>query len=98
MAAILTRSVNLTGDGEPERVEAYCVTANFFPLLGIRPALGRVFTANEDVPGANKVALISYGLWQSRMADFAAFGLAAGGPSGQRWRGCLLTGGDQADR
>jgi putative ABC transport system permease protein len=66
MAAILTRSVNLTGDGEPERVEAYCVTANFFPLLGIRPALGRVFTANEDVPGANKVALISYGLWQRR--------------------------------
>jgi MacB-like periplasmic core domain len=66
MAARGNRSFNLTGDGEPEKVQAYEVTANFFPMLGVQPALGRNFTAGEDRPGANKVAIISHSLWQSR--------------------------------
>jgi predicted permease len=66
MVAIDGRSFNLTDEGEPERVEAYAVTANFFPLLGVEPELGRVFTGEEDQPGRNNVALISYGLWQQR--------------------------------
>lgn len=66
MAALDTRSFDLTGDGEPEKVSAYGVTAAFFPLLGVRPALGRIFLSEEDKPGANKVAVISYRLWQSR--------------------------------
>ncbi|HYU98028.1 MAG TPA: ABC transporter permease, partial [Pyrinomonadaceae bacterium] len=66
MAAQDMRSFNLTGDGEPEKVEAFGVTANFFPLLGIKPALGRVFTNEEDTPGANKVVIINYNLWQQR--------------------------------
>ena len=66
MAAQDTRSFNLTGDGEPEKVEAFGVTANFFPLLGIKPALGRVFTTEEDAPGANRVVIINYNLWQQR--------------------------------
>jgi predicted permease len=66
MAAIDWRTYNLTGDGEPEKLDAFGVTANFFSLLGIRPALGRVFAADEDTAGANKVVLISYGLWQRR--------------------------------
>jgi len=66
MAAIGQRSFNLTGDGEPERVDAYVVTANFFPLLGVKPALGRSFLAEEDKPDANKVVMLSYGLWQRR--------------------------------
>jgi putative ABC transport system permease protein len=66
MAASHEISFNLTGDGEPERVSAYAVTANFFPLLGVQPLLGRSFLAEEDRPGANKVALLSYSLWQSR--------------------------------
>jgi putative ABC transport system permease protein len=42
------------------------VTADFFPLLGVEPALGRVILPEEDRVGANKVAVISYKLWQSR--------------------------------
>ncbi len=66
LAALDGRSFNLTGDGEPERVEAYGVTANLLPLLGIGPALGRSFTAEEDSPEGPKVMILSYGLWQSR--------------------------------
>ena len=66
MAAITWRGFNLTDEGEPEKVEAQGVTANFFTLLGVKPELGRVFTGEEDQPGRNKVALVSYGLWQRR--------------------------------
>lgn len=66
MAAVANSSFNLTGDGEPERLAAHSVTANFFPVLGVQPLLGRSFTNEEDRPGANKVALLSYQLWQSR--------------------------------
>ena len=66
MAATASTSFNLTGDGEPERVAAYQVSSNFFPLLGVHPIKGRLFTTQEEGSGANKVALISYELWQSR--------------------------------
>ncbi|HEU4832836.1 MAG TPA: ABC transporter permease [Pyrinomonadaceae bacterium] len=66
MAASHEDSFNLTGDGEPERVASYSVTANFFPLLGVQPLLGRSFLEEEDRPGANKVVMLSYSLWQSR--------------------------------
>ena len=66
MAASAETSFNLTGDGEPERVTAYSVTANFFPLFGVQPLIGRSFLPEEDRPGANKVVVISHSLWQSR--------------------------------
>ncbi|HEY8188962.1 MAG TPA: ABC transporter permease [Pyrinomonadaceae bacterium] len=66
MAATDFRSFNLTGDGEPQKVEAFGVSANFFPLVGVKPALGRVILPEEDKPGANKVVMINYGLWQQR--------------------------------
>ncbi|MGB7923251.1 MAG: ABC transporter permease [Pyrinomonadaceae bacterium] len=66
MAALEWQNFDLTGNGDPERVSAFGVTQNFFPLLGVSPALGRNFTAEEDQPGADRVAVISHSLWQSR--------------------------------
>jgi predicted permease len=66
MAALSWQSFNITGDGEPERVSAYAVTANCFPLLGIQPALGRNFLPSEDQPGAGRSVILSHGLWQRR--------------------------------
>lgn len=66
MAAIESRSFNITGTGEPERVEAESVTANFFPLLGISPIKGRVFSKEEDTPEGPNVTVLSHGLWQRR--------------------------------
>src|SRR5882724_229142 len=66
MAAIDEQNFSLTADGEPEYVSARGVTANFFPLLGVQPLLGRAFLPEDDRPEANKVAILSYSLWQSR--------------------------------
>src|SRR5262245_24967095 len=68
MAALDWREFNLTGDRRPERVIAYGVTADFFPILGINPELGRTFLPEEDTPGANSVAVISHKFWQSHFA------------------------------
>jgi putative ABC transport system permease protein len=55
----------LSGDGEPEDVRARKVTWNLWSVLGLQPALGRVFTEDEDDKGA-RVVVISHGLWQRR--------------------------------
>jgi putative ABC transport system permease protein len=53
-------------DNHPSRVTCAAVASTFLPTFGIQPALGRNFTAEEDRPNAPPVALLSYGLWQSR--------------------------------
>lgn len=57
-------TVNMTVGGEPRRYEGACATPHLFRILGIVPALGRDFRAADDKPGAEKVAIISHGLWQ----------------------------------
>ncbi|HEY0724942.1 MAG TPA: ABC transporter permease, partial [Pyrinomonadaceae bacterium] len=66
MAAIDETSFNLTGSGDPERLEGRRVSTSLFPLLGVEPQLGRVFSAAEDQPGSERVVLLSYALWQRR--------------------------------
>ena len=66
MSAIQDRSFNLTGGSEPARVEGEAVSANLFSLLQVNAALGRVFTADEDVPGRAHVVVMGHGLWVSR--------------------------------
>ncbi len=66
MAVLNWKPLNLTGDGEPEKIPSFGVTANFFPLIGIQPALGRNLTPDEDKPGGAKVAILSDALWQRR--------------------------------
>ena len=57
---------NITGDGEPEQIQAVQVSASFFPMLGVNPIAGRTFLEEEDQPDHSRVAVISYGLWQRR--------------------------------
>ncbi len=58
---------NLTGDGDPERLRGEEVSASYFPMLGVDAAVGRTFLPEEDaVPGRDRVALLSFGLWQRR--------------------------------
>jgi putative ABC transport system permease protein len=65
----------LSGEGAPEQVDVHLVSANFFPMLGVRPALGRLFSEKEDLPQAvgkiemphgERVVILSHGLWQRR--------------------------------
>ncbi|MBN8247651.1 MAG: ABC transporter permease [Verrucomicrobia bacterium] len=66
IAAYLGGDRTLTGSGAAARVVTGSVTADFFPLLGVQPALGRHFTREEDTPNGPKSVLLSHGLWQSR--------------------------------
>ena len=66
LAAYSRAGVNLTGDGEPERLQIANITWDFFEVLRVPPALGRGFRPEEDAPGRNTVCILSYGLWQRR--------------------------------
>jgi putative ABC transport system permease protein len=69
MAAIADQSFNLTGIGEPERIDGRRVSANLFSLLGVEPRLGRAFLPEEDQPGSGHAVIISHGLWQRRFGS-----------------------------
>lgn len=71
-AAFTIRNFNLSGMGMPERLQAGRVTASFFPMLGISPTLGRVFSAEEDRVGAERVAILSESLWRRRFDSNAS--------------------------
>ena len=58
--------LNLTGAGEPERLDAAVVSAGMFPLLGVWPAHGRAFGPEENHPGQARGVLVSWRLWQRR--------------------------------
>ena len=65
LAAYLNGStVNVTVDGRPQRYTGAYTTETFLRALGVTPLLGRDFTADDNKPGAAKVALIGYGVWQ----------------------------------
>jgi predicted permease len=67
MAAFNGVAPNFVEEGDAaERLQGIAVTADFFPALGENPTLGRVITAEDDQPGANKVAVISHRFWQRR--------------------------------
>ena len=66
MAVARRYAFSFTGKSEAEQVNAEFVTADFFPLLGVNPILGRTFTQSEELPGAGPVALISEGLWRRK--------------------------------
>src|SRR4029450_10273979 len=56
-------AVTVTGRGEPEQIDALMVTDGTFPLLGVRPALGRTFTKEDDAPGPADTVMLSHDYW-----------------------------------
>jgi predicted permease len=69
MAAYRHEDFNITGSGEPERVRGGMVSAEFFPIFGVKPLLGRLFVRDEDGLGASPVALLAEGFWQRRFGS-----------------------------
>jgi putative ABC transport system permease protein len=62
------RSVSLAVEGQPEQVRALAVTPSFFTTLRRQPFLGRAFGEGEAQPGADKFAILTYNVWNSRFA------------------------------
>ena len=71
MAFCSSFTVNLTGGDQPERIVAARVTSNLFSMVGVSPILGHTFTP-QDEAHANRVIVLSYGLWQRRFGGIAS--------------------------
>lgn len=66
LAAYDDEIVTLSLNGEPLRLQGGRVSANFFPLLGVKPAIGRFFRAIEDRHGADPAVVLSNRFWKQR--------------------------------
>jgi predicted permease len=69
LAAFNVWSGNLSGVGEPERLQGGIVSPDLFPLLGMAPLFGRTFDRTAEQPGSDDVVVLSYGLWQRRFGS-----------------------------
>jgi putative ABC transport system permease protein len=69
LAAYRWWDVNLTGVDDPERLQGYAVSPEFFPLFAMAPELGRGFSRSEAEPGHDQVVVLSHGFWQRRFAS-----------------------------
>jgi putative ABC transport system permease protein len=72
IAMFRAERVNLTGGGEPETIGVLQVSSDFFPMLGLRPSLGRTFVDGEDKAGSNNVVVLSEALWRRRFGADAS--------------------------
>jgi predicted permease len=72
LGAFQSDSFNLTGSGDPVRLDGLRVSAGFFPALGVSPLLGRTFTADEDQPGHQHSVVLGYQLWRDRFGTDSA--------------------------
>ncbi len=66
LSAVVTQSVNLTGQAEPGRVIGGFVSADFFQMIGTGPVIGRAFVSGEDEAGAERVAIVNHIVWRDR--------------------------------
>jgi predicted permease len=68
-AVMRSYGYNLTASGPAEALNAELVTADFFPMLGVKPVIGRLFTSSEDVIGVGNVVAISSSLWERKFGS-----------------------------
>ena len=77
VGAMRSLTMTMTGDGEPDRIPARMVSATLLPMLGVAPAMGRTFAADDDQSGAAGVVLLTDALWRRRFGgDASAIGRA----------------------
>lgn len=69
LAALFDTAMNLTGVGEPQRIQSCVVTTNFFQAIGVQPMLGRSFLPEEEKPGAPFTVILSHDLWQRQFGS-----------------------------
>jgi putative ABC transport system permease protein len=69
IGALFDTAMNLTGVGEPQRIQSCVVTTNFFQVLGVQPMLGRSFLPEEEKPGAPFTVILSHDLWQRQFGS-----------------------------
>ncbi len=62
------QTINVSGDERPERLDAARVTVGALSVTRVRPALGRLFRAEDEIPGTGWVAILSYPVWRDRYA------------------------------
>ncbi len=72
LAAVNYANYNLADETAPERVVGARVTFNYFDVMGVRPMLGRTFSADEDRPGNDRVVVLSHRLWTRRFGGVAS--------------------------
>jgi len=69
LAAYAWDELSLTGDGHPQKVQAFKISANLFAMLGVQPKLGRVFSEDEEAPGEDQEIILGHALWEQRYAS-----------------------------
>jgi len=69
LGALFDTDMNLTGVGEPQRIQSCVVTTNFFQVLGVQPMLGRSFLPESETPGSPFTAIISHDLWRRQFGS-----------------------------
>src|SRR5829696_6367801 len=62
-----TNTVSVTGVGEPEEIRSLDITESVLPILGVQPALGRLFSKNDDSPAAAETVVLTDGYWRSKL-------------------------------
>ncbi|MGH9838153.1 MAG: ADOP family duplicated permease [Blastocatellia bacterium] len=62
------KNVVIAGQGEPAVIQGTAVSQNFFPMLGLKPVLGRTFLPEEEKPGSGQVVILSHALWRQNFA------------------------------
>ena len=63
------REINLTGERNPQKVQSFEISANFFGMLGVQPQLGRAFLPEEEVSGKDQEIILGHALWEQRYAS-----------------------------